>query len=109
MRRLTCLGCGAILVFMLLCVLVSDASAQTATPGPTPAPGLTPAPGVTPFASPAASPTSAPAVVAQPVVVVGYGQGARGVDYLLVLISLVGFTVLAVIGLVAVGVGKVQK
>ncbi len=103
MRRLTCLGCGAFLVFMLLCVLVSAASAQTPVVGePSPVLG-------TPEPSPVVAATPTGAVQAVPVVVVGYGEGAQGVSNLLVFVNLVGFTVLAVIALVAVGVGKVQK
>ncbi len=51
--------------FLLGVLLVAPVGAQTPTPGPGPAPTAAPA----------------PAVIAQPVVVVGYGEGARGVEF----------------------------
>ncbi len=50
-------------VYMVAIVTAAPVSAQTPTPAPV------------------VVSTPAPGIIAQPVVVVGYGEGARGVDY----------------------------
>ncbi len=81
MARSVRLALGALcgLVFLVL-YSGGHSAAQTPTPGPTEAPGL---PAVTPAATPAA-------IIAEPVVVVGFGDGALGVFHLIAAALLFG-------------------
>ncbi len=77
--RLRVTNCACLLIGMLLgaCLLLGVAGVASAqTPVPTTA--ATPAPGV----------------VAQPVVVVGYGQGSRGVEQALLAVVFIGMTLI---------------
>ncbi len=70
-RACAVLACALLLAL----VLVGPVSSQAGTPTPAPSP----------------APTAAPAVIAQPVVVVGYGEGARGVDLAILAVLFCGF------------------
>ncbi len=69
-----CLLLGVVLGACLLVTVAGVASAQTPVATTAPAPATTPGPGV---------------VAAQPVVIVGYGEGARGVEQALLAVVLI--------------------
>jgi len=98
------------LVFFSVLIATSAVRAQGASPtpaispSPTPAISPSPTPAISPSPTPVVSPSPSPTVgiSAVPVVVVGYGDGARGYDWLEVAILLFGFTL--VIGILLYGV-----